>query len=182
MTTLRVGQHPGVVHHPRVLPAAVRVWAALAGLGFGLIALGVGSGHVGPHPVVGAVDVGIGLAATAWALAALRGPRALGSRPAVALAVAAPVILLSAPIAGVLPTAAEASALALGTFSAVLAALAIRLGPEPADPPAGRQAAALAVGALLVATLTVPGLAATNAGEHAVPHGSHGLPAEQHHH
>ena len=54
-------------------------------------------------------------------------------------------------------------------------------GAGPTDaaaaPPGWRFLLALTIGGLLFSGLTTPALAATDAGAHAVPHGSHGLPA-----
>jgi len=63
------------------------------------------------------------------------------------------------------------------------AAPATRTAPPAPDAavtaqPAGwRFLAALTLAALVVSGLTTPALAATDAGTHAVPHGSHGLPS-----
>jgi len=51
-------------------------------------------------------------------------------------------------------------------------------GEAPGEAAGGwRFLAALTLAALVVSGLTTPALAATDAGAHAVPHGSHGLPA-----
>jgi len=188
MTTAHVGQLRLTDLRTReratgaVLPTATRMWAALAALGFGLVTLGIGAGHLDHHLPVGIALTVAGALGIGWAVLALRGtlPR---PRPAtLTLVVLAPAALLSAPLTGTALTAAEASALALGLGAAVLTALHLRCGVEQSAPPAGRLALALFVGAMLIAAVIVPGLAATTAGEHAVPHGSHGLPTEEHHH
>jgi hypothetical protein len=43
------------------------------------------------------------------------------------------------------------------------------------QPQAGRYVLGLVFGALLVSGMVTPALAATNAGQYAVPHGSHGF-------
>lgn len=184
MTTAHVGHLRVADVRPRVrvLPDALRIWSALSGLGFGLVTIGIGAGHVEHHLIAAVALVAVGFATIGWSLLALRGPVPFARPTTLVLVVAAPLVLLSAPLTATVPTAAEASALALGLLTAVLIAWQLRLGPGDTAPSAGRQALALFLGAMVVATLTVPGLAATNAGEHAVPHGSHGLPAEQHHH
>ncbi|MEV7973551.1 hypothetical protein [Cellulomonas sp. NPDC089187] len=184
MTAVHVGHRTVADVRPRarVLPEASRIWAALSGLGYGLVTIGIGAGHLAHYLPVGIGLLLVGFTGLGWAVLALRGTIP-SARPALlALVVTAPLVLLSARFTGTLPTAAEASALTLGLLTAVLIGLHLRTDPVDQAPPAGQQALAMFAGAMLVATITVPGLAATDAGAHAVPHGSHGLPAEQHHH
>jgi hypothetical protein len=177
----------------RVVPAPVaegalaltgRTWAALGALGFGLVASGIGAGHLEHHLAVGVALAVTGLSAVGWAVLALRGPAPSPRVAGAGLLVAGPAALVSSPLTGTATTAAEAAALVLALGAAILLALGTRAAGAP-----GRQhrlggagqAGVLALGALLVALVTVPGLAATEAGAHAVPHGSHGLPAETGH-
>jgi hypothetical protein len=163
------------------LQHAARLWAALGALGLGLVTVGVGAGHLARHPAVGVGVAAVGLVALGWGVTTLRGP-ARGARVAVgALLLTGPAVLLTAPLTQSRPTAAEAAALALGLGAAVLVALGSRAATAPGPHRllgARGEAGVLAVGALLVALVTVPGLAATEAGAHAVPHGSHDLPAQ----
>jgi len=166
------------------LALATREWAALSTLGLGLLACGTGAGHLTHHPAVGVALTGLGLVALGWSLSTLRGPVRAPRASVGALLVAGPAVLLTAPLTGARPTAAEGAALVLALGAAILLALGERTatGPAPRRAPGPlAQAGVLAAGALLVALVTVPGLAATEAGAHAVPHGSHGLPAEEHH-
>jgi hypothetical protein len=167
------------------LELTARLWAATAALGLGLVTAGTGSGHLAHHLPVGLALSTAGLVAVGWSLAALRGP-APAPRAAVAgLLVTGPAVLASAPLTATAVTAAHGAALVLALGAAILLALARReaTAPGPRRPVGpGATAGVLAAGALLVALVTVPGLAATEAGAHAVPHGSHGLPAEQGHH
>lgn len=204
-TTVLLSGHPveraRPASGPRVVPAAAtaaadttaaegalaltgRTWSALGALGFGLVANGLGAGHLEHHLAVGVALAVAGLAAMGWAVLALRGP-APAPRVAVAgLLVAGPAALLSSPLTGTVATAAEAAALVLALGSAILLALGTRAAGAPGRPHrlgGAGQAGVLAAGALLVALVTVPGLAATEAGAHAVPHGTHGLPAETGH-
>lgn len=161
-----------------------RTWAALGALGFGLVACGIGAGHLEHHLVVGIALAVVGLAAVGWSLPALRGPAPVPRIAVAALLVAGPAALLSSPATATVTTAAEGAALVLALGSAILLALGTRAASAPGRRRAlgGRgQVGVLAAGALLVALVTVPGLAATDAGAHAVPHGSHGLPAETGH-
>ncbi|HYQ77341.1 hypothetical protein [Cellulomonas sp.] len=167
------------------LQALTRQWSSLAALGLGLVACGVGAGHLEHHLPVGVALAALGLVAIGWGVLALRGP-APAPRVAAGVALASgPAVLLSAPLTGTATTAAEAAALVLGLAAGVLLALGLRAagapGPRRRAPGGAGQAGTLAAGALLVALVTVPGLAATEAGAHAVPHGSHGLPAETGH-
>lgn len=165
--------------------ALVRQWAALGALGLGLVACGTGAGHLAHDLAVGAALTALGLTALGWGVVALRGPTPAPRAAAGAALAAGPAVLLSAPLTGTATTAAEAAALVLALATAILLALGVRAagtaGPHRRAPGGPAQAGVLAAGALLVALVTVPGLAATEAGAHAVPHGSHGLPAESGH-
>ena len=167
------------------LELTARLWAATAALGLGLVTAATGSGHLAHHLAVGLALSAAGLVAVGWSLAALRGP-APAPRAAVAgLVLLGPAVLATPPLTATAVTAAHGAALVLALGAAILLALAQReaSAPGPRRPVGpGATAGVLAAGALLVALVTVPGLAATEAGAHAVPHGSHGLPAEQGHH
>jgi hypothetical protein len=156
--------------------------APTAVLGLGLIAAALGAEHLAAHPLVGVPLVALAAASLAWAGLALRGP-VPGVPAAVAvLTVAGPAVLLSPVPIGAVPGLAEAAAATLALGAAITLALGARLGTARRGPRPWGQIGSLALAALLVAVVTVPGLAATEAGAHAVPHGSHGLPAVQHHH
>ncbi|MBW0255524.1 hypothetical protein, partial [Cellulomonas sp. PS-H5] len=167
------------------LQALTRQWASLAALGLGLVACGVGAGHLEHHLPVGVVLSALGLVAIGWGVLALRGPAPVPRAAAGVALASGPAVLLSSPLTGTATTAAEAAALVLGLAVGILLALGQRAGTAPGvrrrAPGGAGQAGTLAAGALLVALVTVPGLAATEAGAHAVPHGSHGLPAETGH-
>jgi len=167
------------------LQALTRQWASLAALGLGLVACGVGAGHLEHHLPVGVALSALGLVALGWGVLALRGPAPVPRAAAGVALASGPAVLLSSPLTGTATTAAEAAALVLGLAAGILLALGQRAGTAPGArrraPGGAGQAGTLAAGALLVALVTVPGLAATEAGAHAVPHGSHGLPAETGH-
>lgn len=168
------------------LVLVTRQWAALGTLGLGLLACGIGAGHLAHHLAVGVALTALGLVALGGSLSTLRGPVRAPRATVAALLVIGPAVLLTAPLTGTQPSTAEGAALVLALGSAILLALGEHAAATPAPRrrrtlgPLG-QAGVLASGALLVAVVTVPGLAATEAGAHAVPHGSHGLPAEEHH-
>ncbi|WP_431837495.1 hypothetical protein [Cellulomonas sp. Y8] len=167
------------------LQAMTRQWASLAALGLGLVACGVGAGHLEHHLPVGVALSTLGLVAIGWGVLALRGPAPVPRAAAGVALASGPAVLLSSPLTGTATTTAEAAALVLGLAVGILLALGQRAGTAPGArrraPGGAGQAGTLAAGALLVALVTVPGLAATEAGAHAVPHGSHGLPAETGH-
>jgi len=143
------------------------------------------------------VVLALGLAALLWALASLRRGAVLVPRAVVAVAfgttavgvlaytLAQPVLLSVLP--GVrLPGADDYTTAALLLLTAFGAALTSRgvngdevVADEPAPPRAGRRLMALAAGATVVGALVTPGLAASAAGEYAVPHGEHGSPTAE---
>lgn len=159
-----------------------RTGAATAALGLGLLAAALGAEHLAAHLWVGVALVALAAASLAWAVLALRGPVPGVRATVAALTIAGPAVLLSPVPTGGVPGPAEAAGAALGLGTAITLALGHRLGTSPRCPRAAGQIGSLALAALLVAVVTVPGLAATEAGAHAVPHGSHSLPAERHHH
>ncbi len=66
---------------------------------------------------------------------------------------------------------------ARGTAAPGMPVHGILIGGTTTAPPAGRLLAAMFAAALLVSAVATPGLAATTAGLHAVPHGEHGSTA-----
>lgn len=168
---------------------AARTWGGYAALGTGLVLLALGSEHLDHHVAASVLLLPLGAAAIAVAVLALRG----GGRhlrvggPVVAAAGAAGILTgLATAQAGT----AEVTALGLGVVGGALLAAAGRPGAAPVPPAADARTAArrawgrlalLSAGALLASAATVNGLAATEAGEHAVPHGLHGLVGGGHH-
>ena len=179
-----------------------RLWLSFAAIGAGTIHLAVGASA----PVLLMITlVGFGAAELGWGAVTLVRGRALA--PGAALfgalipvfvwgAVATLGSGLGVPAAATgLPLQPMATATLFDLFlagslalilrraSAAPAAPATRTAPHAPDAavaaqPAGwRFLAALTLAALVVSGLTTPALAATDAGTHAVPHGSHGLPA-----
>jgi hypothetical protein len=167
---------------PLPVRAGARTGAATAALGLGLLAAALGAEHVAAHPLVGVPLVALAAAALTWSVLALRGPVPGVAGTVAALLVTGPAVLLSPLPAGSVPGLAEAAGATLALGAAITLALGVRLGHARHAPRPWGQLGALALAALLVATITVPGLAATEAGARAVPHGSHGLPAEHAHH
>ena len=174
----------------------IRNWLAFAAIGTALIHLAL---VVSSPLAVGIVLAIIGLAELVWGVAMMASGRLLLPRVALAGAVV-PIILWSA----VLLVAVESDATVVSSLrflplslAAVLeifvaGAIAIHIrrsfvadssrdasDARPADvatnPPAGRYLLGLLVGSIAVASLTTPALAATQAGDYAVPHGEHSV-------
>lgn len=172
--------------------AMTRSWPMLGGLGAGLVLAALGAGAGGAPRVVLA---GLGVAALGWGVLSLRADRMLAPRGVLAVAVAALAVGAGAVAGGAmadvagLPLAAASAFVAWVALAAALAVRARRAAPatpealrvgDRAEPvsrdgvDARRSLAGLAMGALLVSALATPALAATEAGELAVPHGEHG--------
>lgn len=160
------------------LTRMTRTWPMLSALGGGLVLLAIsaGSDALGVGLVVGA----LGAASLVWSGLSLRAGRML--LPGVVLGVSLGVLLGAGVLAFSGAAAASgiaglplvvAAVFALGT--AVGGAIATRTRTRRGGAPA-RQVSVigLALGAMLVAGLATPALAATEAGDLAVPHGEHG--------
>ncbi|WP_426593043.1 hypothetical protein ACPPVS_15005 [Cellulomonas sp. McL0617] len=156
-----------------------RTWSAYAALGAGLVLLALASEHLAGHLTLGVALAALGMAELLWAVLALRGP-APAPRTALAVLLVGGGGWLGASVLvdGVL-SGADLAAGALQLVAAVLLAVALRPvlvvtvvgSPEPVveTSPAGNgtRLAALTLGSLLFASITVPGLAATDAGDQA---------------
>lgn len=175
------------------LTTLARTWPMLSALGGGLVLLALAAGAGG---TAGVALAGVGIAGLGWGVLSLRAGR--GIAPAVALGVSAAVLVGGGALVGTGLAASTGVAVgplvAASAFIGVVAvhsAFAVRRAaraaarPIPdqtraanaAPPPAvdGRRSlAGMVAGALLVAGLATPALAATEAGELAVPHGEHG--------
>lgn len=168
-----------------------RIWLAFSALGAGLIHLAVGAGA--PLPLALPL-AGLGVAEFGWGVVVLmRG--AVPWRRRVHLLALVPVLVWGAALATAtvvdmselvsrLPFLPLAVASTFNVFIAVTAAVAARrraagrptpvtAAPEAPQPQGWRFVGGLIAAALLVAGLTTPALASTEAGTHAVPHGTH---------
>lgn len=174
------------------LSALARTWPMLCALGAGLVLLALAAGAGG---TVGGVTAAAGAAGLGWGVLSLRAGRALvpdlvlGTGAALLVGAGALVGSGLAAAAGV-PVgpllAASAFVIVVAGHCAVVVRGRARAGREGragrADAAAPRVAAVdgrvplvgLVVGALLVAGVATPALAATEAGRLAVPHGEHG--------
>ncbi|MBD8057395.1 hypothetical protein IC607_00215 [Cellulomonas sp. JH27-2] len=168
---------------------AARTWAADAALGAGLVLFALGAEHLGDHVVLAAILITWGAAETLWAVLALRGPAPLPRSALAVLLVGAAGWVVVQPATRTTIGTADLAVVVLQLAAAMLLAARLRAGrvgagrgnratggaATPVAVGAGRQLAVMAAGALVVATVTVPGLAATNAGAHAVPHSEHSV-------
>ncbi|MFP5336535.1 MAG: hypothetical protein ACLGIV_14620 [Actinomycetes bacterium] len=144
----------------------VAAWTAFAAIGAGLV-----------HAATAGALASAALAVAALGLAGVTLVRgAVPSPKVVAAASAAPVVTwLATRVTGAEPVG-TADALVTVLHAAVAALCLVAARASVTDPPAGRGSAAgrlgmLAAGALVMAAVTTPALAATEAGEHARPHG-----------
>jgi len=181
-----------------------RLWLAFAAMGAGTIHLAVGASA---PVLLAIVLVGFGTAELGWGVVTLVRGRLVAADLALfgalipilvwgATATLGSGFGLPAGATG-LPLFPMTVASLFGVFIAAALAIGRRTAdrgirqcgvPGTAEPGTGRTdtaaapqgwrfLAALTIGGLLFSGLTTPALAATEAGAHAVPHGSHGLPA-----
>ena len=174
--------------------AAAPSWPAVAAWGGGLIQLALGAGAitgVGEDPairVAGVVLTVIGAAALGWGAAALARGRIVVPRLGVAGSLAG--VLAAAATMALDPARVSVFAVAAGSALLVAVALGCALALRRAARSAREKAVdaarpgylGLIVGAVLVAGIVTPALAATEAGQHAVPHGEHVEMVEPGHH
>ena len=151
-----------------------RTGSAYAALGAGLVLIALGSQHVGSHRTLGVALVALGAAELAWAVAALRGPAPLPRAVLAVLLVGAVGWLASAVTTVGTLGLADVAAVSLQLAGAVLLAIGLRPTASPRSAGPFARLAVLAVGSLVAAAITVPGLAATEAG--AAAPGMPGMP------
>jgi hypothetical protein len=153
-------------------------WPAIAAWGGGLVQLALGAGAVTTAPgsaairVAGVLLVVMGAAAIGWGALTLARGR-----------IVVPRLVIGGSLAGILATVAtmaldpvRVSVFAVAAATALLVAVAfgsaIALRGSTRRAGAGRaRLVGLFVAAILVAGVVTPALAATEAGQHAVPHG-----------
>jgi hypothetical protein len=174
------------------LTTMARTWPMLAAFGGGLVLLALAAGAGG---TAGGVLAAAGIAGLGWGASSLHAGRAIV--PAIALGVSVALLLGAGALVGT--GLADDAGVAVGPLVAASVFITVvagytafvvrrraraarsdrdRIGAmDAASRPAvdGRLSlAGLVAGALLVAGLATPALAATEAGELAVPHGEHG--------
>lgn len=190
--TTEVGAQGGVADAPS--------WPAFAAWGGGLIQLALGAGAItgaGGIPAIRAAGIllaVIGVVAIGWGAATLARGRIVVPR----LGIAGSLAGILATVAAMALDPTRVSVFAVAAASALLVAVALGCAlavrraarsrtrfptPSPlaADassgasgrvgPAGGRRLVGLVVSAVLVAGVVTPALAATEAGQHAVPHG-----------
>ena len=162
-------------------------WPAIAAWGGGLIQLALGAGAItteGASPairVAGIVLVVIGAGALGWGAATLARGRIVVPRLSIAGSLAG--ILAAAGAMALDPTRVSVFAVAAGIALLIAVALGCALELRRAGQRRSkRHLVGLIVGAVLVAGIVTPALAATEAGQHAVPHGEHLELVEPGHH
>jgi hypothetical protein len=161
-----------------------RCWAGFASLGAGLVHLAVVREHFDESALFGVFFLVTGTLQIGWAMVALARDRMPLPR-LVAVAEVGVILLWGVSRTVGLPVGPEVwtpeaagradvlcVALELVTVGAIVAWVALT---RSADHPvrAGRYLALVGAGALVVAAMTTPALAATDAGDHAHPHGGH---------
>lgn len=185
-----------------LLAESVRTLAAFAGLGaatlsFGTSATLLTTASGSPWAMAGTVAAGLwGAALLVWAVQSLRTGAPAWPRVLLRVALVWVFLHLVAVAAGIWWPGGSSRSLDGTALSAAVLELVIlgcvgwvgRQTFRPSDRPiaAWPLLAVTFAAALIVAAITTPGLAATAAGQHAVPHGEHGsstqsAPAGHHH-
>lgn len=172
------------------LKAAALLFACFAALAAGLVELSIAAGQLaGPSAgsvratVAGILGLFTGAAFLSWALMALHRTALPFPKVAIPVLVAAAVVHVAAAAASLLRSPRQLDPSQLAALGLILMALAaagwLRRHPQGDDggssgqPGTGRLLAAAFGAAVVVAAVATPGLAASFAGQHAVPHGDH---------
>ena len=184
--TTEVGAQGGFAETPS--------WPAIAAWGAGLIQLALGAGAITgvggglAIRVAGIFLIVIGAVAIGWGAATLARGRIVVPRLAVGGSLAG--ILTTTAAMALDPTRVSVFAVAVASALLIAVALGCTLARRRASLPAQSRTTdaarprlvGLIVGAVLVAGVVTPALAATEAGQHAVPHGEHSEIVEPGHH
>ncbi|WP_404434547.1 hypothetical protein LG299_07830 [Microbacterium lacus] len=164
--------------------AGMPAWAAVTAWGAGLLELALGAGAFGGAGgntvrVLGITLVMLGAAGLVWGAATLTRGRLIVPRVGVSgalLGIVLTVLTVAADPARVsVLTAAAASVLLIVT--ALACARQSRKRADAAPP----RIAVLLVAGVLVSAVVTPALSASEAGQHAVPHGEHTFVDPGHH-
>lgn len=173
------------------LNAATLLFAYFAAMAAGMVDLSIAAGYVSGTGtagsalvVAGVAALAAGLAFLAWSLWGLHSNSLVFQRlafPVLAAAAAAHVAALAAGMAAT-PRSLDVSHLAALCLTLMSLAAAGWLGRQQktndggahGQPRTGRLLAAAFGAAVVVSSVATPGLAASMAGQHAVPHGEHG--------
>ncbi|WP_284983982.1 hypothetical protein [Arthrobacter sp. efr-133-TYG-118] len=172
--------------------ASLTLFSCFAGMGAGLVELSIASSYLsgrGNLMWAGGVFAAWGLALLASSIASLQRGRLRFRKPTTIALLAAVLVHLGFLGAGMAQRVLDGGHLAalflvlmaLGS-SAWLARRYRDDGGAPSGPPrTGALLGAAFAAAVVVAAITTPGLAASVAGAHAVPHGEHSLPGGHNH-
>ncbi|MET4542024.1 hypothetical protein ABIE37_003827 [Arthrobacter bambusae] len=176
-------------HHP-TLNAATLLFVYFAAMAAGMVELSLAAGYLTgtasatPGMVVaGVATLAAGLAFLAWSLRGLHRNALVYARFALPVLAVAAAAHLAVTVTGIssLRSLDVSHFAALGlTLMALAGAGWLRRqhktndGGAHGQPRTGRLLAAAFGAAVVVATVATPGLAASMAGQHAVPHGEHG--------
>ena len=179
------------------MSSVFRIWLAMAAIGAALIHLAVGAGAPLPLSII---LVGLGIAELGWGVVTLIRGRMVARDATIALALV-PVFVWAATalLGGGLGVSADETGLPFYPMAVaslfgigLSGALAINRRREanrattdaaaaslrtPTELPAWGFLAAVMISSLVFSGLTTTALSATKAGEHAVPHGTHSVPA-----
>jgi len=187
-TTARIPDDSLAPVRSGLLAETVRTLAAFAALGAATLSFGISATQLAtaasPWTMGGTVTAGLwGALLTVWAVQSLRTGAPVWSRAVLRVAPAGVFLHLTAVALriwwpGQSPRSLDGTALSAAVLELILLGcvgwLARQtIGPADVRPAAGRLLMASLAAALAVAAITTPGLAATAAGQHAVPHGEH---------
>ncbi|MDQ0029020.1 hypothetical protein [Arthrobacter bambusae] len=172
--------------------ASVTLFSCFAGMGAALVELSIASSYIsgrGPLAWTGGIFAAWGLALLASSVASLQRGRLRFRKPTTIGLLAAALVHVGLLMAGMTQRVLDGGHLA--ALFLVLMALGSSAwldrrypddgGTTVAAPRAGALLAATFAAAVVVAAITTPGLAASVAGAHAVPHGEHSLPGGHNH-
>ncbi|GAA4041971.1 hypothetical protein GCM10023063_29970 [Arthrobacter methylotrophus] len=178
--------------------ASVTLFSCFAGMGAGLVELSIASSYIssrGSLMWAGGIFAVWGLALLASSIASLQRGRLRFRKPTTVGLFVAVLVHVAVLVAGIVQGVLDGGHLA-ALFLVLMALgssawLARRFrddgggdddgGTATAPPRTGALLAAAFAAAVVVATVTTPGLAASVAGQHAVPHGGHSLPSGHNH-
>ncbi len=169
----------------------VQSWPMLGSIGAGLVLTALAAGA---EIIVGAVLAGCGIAALGWGVLALRAGRPVAPRATIGASVA--LLVASAALAAGGTSTGQAipplplfaadlmvAIVALGAAAELRSRRQHRASPERDRTPGSirnLRVTGLLAGAALVTALATPALAATDAGDTAVPHGELHAPVHEH--
>ena len=173
--------------------ASLTLFSCFAGMGAALVELSIASTYVssrGPLMWAGGVFTAWGLALLASSIASLQRGRLRFRKPTTMGLLAAVLVHVALLVAGMAQRVLDGGHLA--ALFLVLMALGSSAwltrrfrdddgGAAAGAPRAGALLGAAFAAAVVVAAITTPGLAASVAGAHAVPHGEHSLPGGHNH-